>query len=180
MTEAASRSRADALRRQNRRIYFWSFGVAVVAHLLLIFFGPWFRTGPGSIAGTELVEGGEASWGGLPITVFFGPPAIVSPDGSLSQQPEERTLSATRKVPIPVGCASNDWWALDGVNGRVRLLVNARGRIDDVELTESTGDICWDGILTAVAGDLLFRWLPSESHPAPVEVRQPVALTLMQ
>ena len=39
----------------------------------------------------------------------------------------------------------------------------------------STGSACGDATLARVAGDLWYRWLPSEEFPAPVDVVQPLS-----
>lgn len=171
-------SRADMLRRRDRRVFRWSFGIAVVAHGLVLAFGPWFRSDPVSLSATELVERGPPTLGGVPVEVFFGPPAIVLAEDSLEMQPPGRVLRASRAVPPPVGCASNDWLARGSAEGRVRLTLRETGRVETVAILEGTGDRCWDMIVAGLAGDLLYRWLPSERFPMPVELVQPVTVTL--
>ena len=55
-------------------------------------------------------------------------------------------------------------------------MVDEGGRTDDVEIEQSTGDACADEVLSRVAGDLWYRWLPSEEFPAPVDLVQPITL----
>jgi hypothetical protein len=171
-------ARADLLRRRDRRVFRWSFAIAVVVHGLVLAFGPWFRTEPVSLSATELVESGPPALGGIPVDVFFGPPAIVLAADSLETQPPGRVLRAFRAIPAPVGCATNDWLARESAAGSVRLTLRETGRVETVEIVEGTGDRCWDMIVAGLAGDLLYRWLPSERFPMPVELVQPVTVTL--
>jgi hypothetical protein len=171
-------TRADLLRRRDRRVFRWSFAIAVLVHGLVLAFGPWFRTEPVSLSETELVESGPPALGGVPVEVLFGPPAIVVAADSVETQPPGRVLRASRAIPPPVGCASNDWLAREGAAGSVRLTLRETGRVETVAIVEGTGDRCWDMIVAGLAGDLLYRWLPSVRFPMPVELVQPVAVTL--
>jgi hypothetical protein len=171
-------TRSEELRRQYRRVFRWSFAIAVLVHALVLFYGPWFRAEPMSSTTTELVDRASPGRGGIPIDVFFGPPAIADRTGLLSREPSMRVLSASRLVPPPYACTSNDWLARGEAVGEVRLTVNETGRIDAVNLTESTGDRCWDVVMQGLASDLLYRWLPNDRFGAPVEVYQPVTLSL--
>ena len=57
-------------------------------------------------------------------------------------------------------------------------MVNERGRVDSVQVTRSSGSYCWDRALASIAGDLWYRWLPTELFPAPIRLYQPVSLSL--
>lgn len=171
-------SRAAVLRRKHRRIFRWSLAIAVVAHGLVFWLAPWIRTAArGGSSGTELVGEG-VDWGGIPVEIFFGPPTIVEGDGGLTTEPEGRTLSASRKIPSPPGCGSNDWLARSTASGEVLLSVNERGRAAVDSVTAPTADPCWNAVLAGLAGDLLYRWLPSERFPAPVSVYQPLTVSV--
>lgn len=171
-------SRAAAVRRRDRRVYAWSFAVAVVVHALVLFFGPWFRSDPVWRSDTELVAGDPVDLSGLPVALFFGPPAIEVDGGAISQEPSHRVLHARRLVAPPPGCGPGDWSNPPTASGDVRLVVNAEGLVDEVRLTGSTGYRCWDALVMRVAGDLLYHWLPSERFPAPVELHQPITVSL--
>lgn len=171
-------SRSQQLRRQHRKILGWSIAVAVVAHVLVLFFGPWFPSSLATGPRTELVEGTAPPFGGLAVTVIFDAPALEEEDGSLAQEPDWRILSASRSIPPPIACRDHDWLALPFAKGRVWMTVGDTGRPDTVTVAESTGDRCWDGVMVGLAGDLRYRWLPNDDFAAPVEVFQPVTLTL--
>lgn len=170
-------TRVQTLRRRHRQIFRWSLGIAAVVHAVVLYYGPWFRSDSMSGGGTELVEGETTGRNGIPVDAHFGPPAIEDADGALAQEPPERVLHASRLIPPPVGCESLDWLAAEAAIGEVRLVVTETGRADSVQLSRSTGDRCWDGIMTGLASDLLYRWLPSERFPAPVWLFQPVTLS---
>ena len=110
------------------------------------------------------------------VDVFFGPPRIFEPDGTLSVESPDRVLEAARAIRPPLACPASVRVARTPGSGSVRLTVNASGRIDAVTLDESTGDACWDVVATRVAADLWYRWLPSERFPAPVELLQPLTV----
>lgn len=171
------KSRAELLRRRNRRIYGWSFATAVVLHVLVLVYGPWFRSEPLARSGIELVEGGTPNASGVPLDLFFGPPAIVVDADSLHREPPSRFLRVKRLVAPPLGCERGDWSAVETAVGEVRLAVNETGRIDEVDLTQSTGHRCWDLVVQRVAGDLRYHWIPSDRFPAPVELYQPIRAT---
>jgi len=170
-------SRSAALRRRHRQVLAWSLGLAVVIHAAVLFYGPWLRNDPGPGSGTELVAGSDPALGGLAVNVFFGPPAIVLAADSLSQEPSWRVLKTSRILPPPFACSARDWLEVEYARGSVRLIVGPGGRPDTVSLDGSTGSRCWDAVMTGLATDLRYRWLPSDRYPAPVEVFQPMTLS---
>ena len=171
-------TRSAELRRRHRKIFGWSLAIAIAAHALVLFFGPWFRADSLSGSGTELLGEGSAPLDGLAVNVIFHPPAIVDGSGSRSQEPDWRVLSASRLIPAPPSCQRHDWFTNDFAKGEVRLVVGASGRPDSVSVSETSTDRCWDGVMLGLASDLRYRWLPSDRFPAPVELFQPVTLTL--
>jgi hypothetical protein len=62
------------------------------------------------------------------------------------------------------------------LRGYVRLQVLASGRTLVAGIDESTGDRCADRVILDLARDLLYRWIPNERFPAPVQLIQPVTL----
>ncbi len=170
-------TRSAELRRRHRRVLRWSFGIAVLFHAVVLIFVPWYRAEPLAGGGTELVGPRVPAWGSVAVDAFFGPPAIVRADGAAAREPDTRVLRASRLVPPPAGCEAHDWLAREEAGGEVRLEVDATGRVSSVEVTAGTGDRCWDEVLRGLASDLLYRWLPSERFPAPVELYQPLTLT---
>ena len=172
-------SRSEELRRRHRKILRWSLAVAVVAHVLVLWFTPLYRSDWGRGSGTELVDGAPPPpFGGLAVDVIFGPPAIVDSVGARAQEPAWRFLSASRVLPSPVGCGMHDWFEREYATGRVEMIVGASGRPDSIRLERSSGERCWDAVMSGLASDLLYRWLPSDRFPAPVTVYQPVTVTL--
>lgn len=116
------------------------------------------------------VVGGRA----IPLDVFFGPPMIENSIGGLSLDPPTRVLSAQRAVFLPASCRG----IIEGVGrifrGSVQLEVEATGRAQAVRVEQSTGARCADDVLTRVAGDLWYQWLPDDRFPPPVHLIQPM------
>lgn len=171
-------SRSNELRRRDRRVFRVSLGIAVVLHVAALGLIGWSRVAPTWRPDSEAVRLEEDPWTGTPVAVFFGPPKIVEPDGTLSEEPADRILEAVRVLGMPPICMGREIATAAPGLGEVRLTVNARGRIDAVTLTRSTGDACWDQVATRVAGDLWYRWLPDERFPAPLELLQPLTVAL--
>lgn len=111
----------------------------------------------------------------IPLDLFFGPPAITDAAGGFSVEPPERVLEVDRLVYLPGTCRAIIRGSGDVARGSVRLRVNAMGRVDVLGVERSTGFLCGDATLTRVAGDLWYRWLPTEEFPAPVELVQPLS-----
>ncbi|MGI9627671.1 MAG: hypothetical protein ACR2QM_12600 [Longimicrobiales bacterium] len=173
-------NRSAELRARERRILRGSLGVAVALHAVAFGFVAWTRVAPEWSPGNEMVRLDEGSWSGTRVDVFFGPPMIFEADGAVAEQPPERTLEAARSLQMPPACFDRDLPPSAPGSGQVRLTVNASGRIDAVTLDKSTGDACWDLVAKRVAGDLWYRWLPSERFPAPIELLQPITVGLSQ
>ena len=172
--------RANTRRRRENRTVFVGLGVAVLLHVAAFAFVGWNRTGPEWSLDRSSVTLEPASWTGTPVDVFFGPPRIYRPDRTLAHEPDDRVLEAARLLGMPPTCLSRDIPPAAPGSGEVRLIVNEDGRIDHVAMTRSTGDTCWDAVAVRVAGQLWYRWLPSDEFPAPVEVLQPITVGLAQ
>lgn len=174
-----SRRSADR-RKRDRRVLRVSLGIAVVLHVAALGLITWSRGAPTWQPDSDAVRLEEDPWTGTPVTVFFGPPRIVQVDGTLSEEPADRILEAVRVLHMPPICLTREIATAAPGLGEVRLTVNTDGRIDAVTLTRSTGDDCWDRVATRVAGDLWYRWLPSDRFPAPLELFQPLTVGLVQ
>jgi hypothetical protein len=168
------KTRSDELREQSRRVLGWSLGIAALIHVAVFYFVSWSGTEGESGSGLTLLA--TAQWTGAPVDVFFGPPKIFEPDGTLSTEAPDRVLEAARAIRLPPACSASALEVGTPGSGSVRLSVNGRGRVDSVALNESTGNACWDGVATQVAADLWYRWLPSDRFPAPVELLQPITV----
>ena len=171
-------TRYAALRRQNRRVFAWSLAIAIAVHVVVLVFVVWPQAQPNVGGGTELVDGASTDWRGTPVRAFFGSPVIAGPDGSLLPEGPNRVLSAERRLTLGSDCWSGLPQDGEGAVGEVYLMVNGRGRVDSVQVTRSSGSRCWDRALASIAGDLWYRWLPTELFPAPVRLYQPVSLSL--
>jgi hypothetical protein len=131
-----------------------------------------FPTTESAIEATGPIEGLA-----LMVDVHFGPPKIFERDGRVSIEPPERVLETSRIMSLPTGCGN---LIADGrmpAQGEVRLKVVASGHtlVEGIEV--STGDGCADQLVLRLADDLLYRWIPSERFPAPVDLIQPMTLT---
>lgn len=157
----------------------WSLAVAVALHIGALVLITW--DGPGVRFGgdEDWVEFADGGWGALPVRVFFSPPSMqVTPD-SIWQEPAGRVLSTEVAIAPPAGCGSDDWGSTSGVgSGVVHVRVRESGHAEAIAVVTSAGSYCWDAVLVDLAGDLLYRWLPSEELPAPVEVFQPLTVTV--
>jgi hypothetical protein len=85
-------------------------------------------------------------------------------------------LEARPILELPDDCADLVPTGREPMSGLVRLRVPVDGRVDRVQLTQSTGDDCGDRVILAVADALLYRWLPNDQFPAPVDLIQPITL----
>lgn len=173
-------NKPEVVRRQERRVLRWSLGVAVVLHLGALFLITWDRPGISFGPDGDWVEFADGGWGALPVRVFFSPPAIqVTPD-SVWQEPAGRVLSTQVSITPPSGCDIEDWAPTSGVgSGVVHVRVRDSGHAEAVAISTSAGSYCWDAVLSDLAGDLLYRWLPSGDFPAPVDVFQPLTVTIV-
>jgi hypothetical protein len=167
-------NRLDERRRRDREIL--SLGVAVAAglHVVAFVFLPGLPESEVAPAEIEVdraeVVGGRA----IPLDVFFGPPTIEDARGDAYLEPPTRVLSTQRAVFLPASCRVRVEGANEIFTGSVRLEVTASGRVEGLAVEQSTGARCADDVLVRVAGDLWYRWLPSDAFPAPVRVTQPM------
>lgn len=176
MGDRHRKKRSEQVREQNRRALAWGLVIAAVLHVAFFALSPTWEAEPseGWTKGSEE----EAPEFATPVFVriSFGPPAIEAPDGTIHQEPADRMLEAERLVRLPEPCREEAESAGELPSGSVRLRVNAGGRVTATAIEESTGLTCGDELITMVADALWYRWLPSERHPAPVELVQPVTL----
>ena len=173
-------TRSDERRVRQRRVFRLSLGIAAAVHVAVIGWVSWSLAQPKWTPDQDSVQIEAGSWAGTPVDVFFGPPRIFLADGTIAEEPPERILEAERVLGMPPVCLSREIPPGAPGAGEVRLTVNAAGRIDAVALARSTGDACWDAVAMRVAGDLWYRWLPNDGHPAPVELIQPVLVGLAE
>ena len=148
-------------------------------HVAVLFLVTWDRPTHVFARDTEIVEIGEAAMSGIPVRAFFSPPDIAVGADSVWQEPPGRVLSHEIAVALPPGCGLEDLGSSAVGRGVIHLRVSESGHAEPVEVAESSGNWCWDGMLGKVAGSLLYRWLPSVEFPAPVDVYQPVTVTLV-
>ena len=169
-------TKGDEIRARERRVLAWSLAIAVFLHIAVLVLWPALRVGPlGASVTPGAIEGNGS--GDTYLELLFGAPEIYGPDGSASAEPPTRVLEADRKIKLPSSCTRLLEVGRTPTTGDVWLRVNDSGRVDTVEVVGSTGDLCADGVIMRVAGDLWYRWLPSERFPAPVELIQPVTVT---
>ena len=169
-------TRSDELRRRDRRVLGWSLVVAAVVHGAVFALAPGFR---GETLGTpdlELDSTGVVGGGNATVEVVFGPTVVRLADGADWTAPPERVLWAERAVRLQDACLGLASEARPPATGRVGLRIKPSGRVDVLGLAASSGDPCADRVLSEVAGDLWYHWLPNEQFGAPVEVEQPVTL----
>lgn len=167
-------------RQKENRVLLAALGAAAVLHVVAFAFIGFSGNGPVWTPDRESVTLEATSWTGTPVDVFFGPPRIYQADGTLAHEPDDRVLEAARLLGMPPICLSREIPPRGPGSGEVRLVVNENGRIDRAALHESTGDSCWDAVAVRVAGQLWYRWLPSDDFPAPVELLQPITVGLTQ
>ena len=169
--------RSVELRRGNRKVLAYSLGIAALAHLAVFFiWSPEFEV---EFAEATVIRRSEARQGANAaafVEVLFGPPEIVTGDGTIAKEPPDRTLRAGRVVQLPIMCAGLAQWGSTPSTGTVRLRVNAAGRVDKAQLTRGTGDSCADQVIITVAGSLWYHWLPNDRFPAPLDLSQPITL----
>lgn len=168
-------SRSAELRDRNRRILVWSFAGAVLIHIVVFAMWPETPIEPLGEFGATTVTAVEEEGVFLEIRVEFGGPEIVSSGGRADRRRVARTLETRRLTRMPVEC--RDAMRVGRTyDGEVRLVVDQEGRVDRKDMVVGSGDACGDRALLAVAGDLWYRWLPSEEHPAPIVLIQPVSV----
>lgn len=167
-------SRSEQLRRQHRKVLWWAFGIAAALHVVAFLVLPGLRSSAVPVSEIELE--GVPGLGDAMVDVRFGPPAITGADGTVTIEPPDRILQVVRLVRLPENCDIPKGSRDLGLSGRVRLRVGVDGRADLPEIVSRAGSPCADELMTQLAGDLRYGWLPSERFPAPIELVQPVTL----
>ncbi len=171
----AMKTRATELRRRHRKILMWSLGIAIGVHAAVFALSPTFEAEPmdGSGRTPDVVRPSDA----VPtfLDVLFGPPTITGPDGTTHV--EARRLEKALAVKLPSGCTAFGTNSPVALEGRVELSVDGTGDSNVVKITERTGVPCVDDVMTGLARDLRYHWLPDERFPAPVHLVQPVTMT---
>jgi len=170
-------SRRQELRKKHNRILFWSLTLAGLAHVALFLLWPTMEVEPMPAGESEVETSPPIVETALVVDVHFGPPRIFGADGGIFVEPADRVLETSRIMSLPTGCAGLVAEGRMPARGEVRLTVVASGRALVGGIEDSTGDPCADQVLAALAGDLLYRWIPNDRFPAPVELIQPVTLT---
>ena len=169
------RSRSAELRRQSRRILAWSLGAAAMIHLAAFALWPDTPVEPLGELPETVIRGVEEEGVFVQVSARFGGPMIVSSGGRPARDQVVRTLEAERLARVAVECR-DALTAGRSFEGEVRLVVNGDGRVDEKVIQTGSGDACGDRVLVALAGDLWYRWLPSENHAAPIVVIQPLVV----
>jgi hypothetical protein len=170
-------SRAKELRARGRRIFWFSMVGAGVIHGA-IFIGLQRHHVDVSLESAirDEVEGESRILDF--IDVHFGPPEIFRDDGTIWQEPPERVLEARNvellEINLPPECGSSERRGIVPAQARLRLELNAAGRVTNAELAPATGNPCRDGMMTAIAERLWYHWLPNRAFAAPVELIQPM------
>jgi hypothetical protein len=170
-------SRSDELRKRSRRVFAISLAAAVAVHVAILFGVPSFRVRILGPSGTKAnVDAVATTW--QRFNVFFGPPEITAPDGSLHVEPASRVLEADNvkisDLRQPESCNGRTVASIVPTAGRVQVQVNESGRVAMAEIARSTGDACRDAILTDIASALWYQWIPNDRFPAPLDLVQPL------
>jgi hypothetical protein len=153
-------------------------------HLVVLLRSPTFEIalfeenqGPGA---TEIPLGSDGTSNLL--NVMFLPPEILTESGGLRSEPPERVLDArhvdAREVLSSQACEGRDRESVVPVSGRVQVRVDEHGRVVRAEVIESSGDLCRDAVIAGIASSVLYRWLPNGEAPAPVDLIQPMRVTM--
>lgn len=172
--------RAARGRRRERRIVWGSLFLAAVVHLVAFAVFPriQFSVLDDTRYGEEVLR--RYVLGDMAVDVHFGPPRIRTPGGGVAVEPPERILESRNlglsELELHPNCAGSFDAHLPPWEGSVRLQVGRGGLVTVEGIAESTGDGCVDAALLNTAGALLYRWLPSEHYPAPVQLEQPMRL----
>ena len=168
-------TRSAELREQNRRVLAWSLAAAVVIHVAAFVFWPETPVEPLGELSESVLQGVEEEGVFVEIRAEFAGPEITSAGGVQTSARILRTLVAERLTRVALECRDTMGPGRD-YHGSVRLVVNDEGRVDQKEMVEGSGNSCGDRALLAVAGDLWYRWLPSDTYEAPVVLIQPVSV----
>lgn len=160
--------------RSERRVMLWSLAIAAVVHVVVLLSLPSLRSSELKELSDQTDELALVTGSAIALDLFFGPPAIRGAAGGLSFEPPERVLSEGRAVFVSANCKRLIEESTDVLHGTVRLSVLETGLVEVIGVVETTGTVCGDYVIERVAGDLLYRWLPSDEFPAPVELVQPL------
>lgn len=170
-------SRGQDLRKRHNWILVWSIAIAGLFHVALFLLWPTMEVEPLPSTESSIEATAPIAGHAIMVDVHFGPPKIFQRDGSVSVEPPERVLETSRIMSLPTGCGNLIQEDRMPARGEVRLQVVASGHTQVEGIEASTGDECADQVVLTLANDLLYRWIPSERFPAPVELIQPVTLT---
>ena len=161
-------------RTSERRVLLWSLTIAVVVHVLAFLYLPGLRPNEFADLEDQTDELALVTGSAIPLDLFFGPPVIRGAEGSLNLEPPERVHGEGRAVFVSAGCKRLIEESADVFYGTVRLSVLETGLVQVAGVVESSGTVCGDYVIERVAADLLYRWLPNDEFPAPVELVQPL------
>jgi hypothetical protein len=172
-------SRAQELRARSRRIFWFSMvGAAVIHGVILVALQRHQVDVSLESAIRDEVEGESGILNF--VDVHFGPPEILGDDGTTWQEPPERVLEARNvellEINLPPECGTRERRGIVPAQARIRLELNAAGRVAKAELAPTTGNSCRDGMMTAIAERLWYHWLPNRTFAAPVELIQPMTV----
>lgn len=172
-------SRAKELRARGRRIFWFSMVGAGVIHGAVFFALQRHQVDVSLESATRDEVEGESRILNF-VNVHFGPPAILGDDGTTWQEPPERVLEARNvellEINLPPECGSRERRGIVPAQARLRLELNAAGRVTNAKLAPATGNPCRDGMMTAIAARLWYDWLPNRTFAAPVELIQPMTV----
>lgn len=176
--------RSEELRRRGRRIFWYSMLAAAAVHVVIFVTSPEFETKPLPDSRVEKVEEemGDGATGTEFIDVFFGRPEILRADGTISKEPPERVLEARAVdfsgLDLSFECSRKQMGEMVPAAGRVRLVLDADGRVEEESVADGSGDPCRDEMLTAIASKVTYEWLPNQVFPPPVELIQPMRVVV--
>lgn len=170
-------SRVAELRDKGRRIFWFSMITAGLIHLVLLVVFQRHRVDVPIETAVRHEVNGESEILRF-VDVEFGPPEIFRVDGTTAREPPDRVL-ATRNVDLlevylPPECAEHQRREIVPADARLRLELNAAGRVERARLAAASGNPCSDGMMIGIAELLWYRWLPNETYSAPVELIQPM------
>ena len=169
-------TRAEELRRRDRRVFGVALLVAALLHVVVFVAFPGFRVEVLGTPDIELDTAGIAGGANASVELHFGPTVVRLADGGAWTAPPDRFLEADRPIRLARRCRRLAGLEHPLAGGSVGLRIKVSGRVDVLGLVSSTGDPCVDGIISEAAGALWYHWLPNDRFPAPLDVEQPVTL----